>query len=327
MKKLLKISMFALGVAASSGAFAQAACSVNFDTLNHWGSGAQQQVSFTNNGSAVSSWELCWRYAGNDVVANLWDGKFTQNGKNVCVKNADYNGTLAASGTGSFGFIALNPGAAPVSYTLNGMACGGAVVASSSRSSSSLSSVVAPISSSASTNSSSQSLATRWSVNAANSTFNFVTVKKINTAEALTFTSLQGTVNSDGKATLTIPLASVSSGVDIRNSRLQSILFETNYTPSLHFTTQLTLATLDAMAAGSTSVSSFTGNLVLHGISKEITFDALVIKHDANNISVSPRKPIIGPSITSTNFPGAKLSLVTLTSKSNCLSICFNELI
>jgi polyisoprenoid-binding protein YceI len=290
MKKLLKISMLSLGVAASGGAFAQGACSVNYETVNSWGNGAQQKVSFTNNGGALSSWELCWSYTGNDAIANLWDGTFTQTGKNVCVKNAGYNGSVAAAGSASFGFIVNNPGAAPASYTLNGVACGGVAVSSSSAvsslpefvpSSSSSSSSVAP------------SVATRWSVNGANSTFNFVAVKKINTAESFTFTTLQGTVNSDGKATLTIPLASISSGIDIRNTRMQSILFESNYMPSLHFTTQLTLATLDSMAVGSTSVSSFTGNLVLHGISKEVTFDALVVKHDANNISVSPRKAII----------------------------------
>ncbi|MGH8464512.1 MAG: YceI family protein, partial [Pseudomonas sp.] len=153
-----------------------------------------------------------------------------------------------------------------------------------------------------------------------NSTFNFVTVKKntagVETPESMTFTQLQGTVSTTGQATLTIPLSSISSGVALRNERLQGILFEANYLPSLHFTTQLDLTAIDAMAAGSTSVQSLTGNLVLHGIVKSVAFDALVVKHANNSVSFSPRKPIV---INSADFDlnagiEALRSLMTLTS-------------
>ena len=296
MKKLLKISMLSLGVAASGGAFAQGACSVNYEAVNSWGSGAQIKTTITNNGGALNGWELCYSYSGNDAIQNLWDGTFTQTGKNVCVKNAGYNGSLPAAGTASFGFIVNNPGAVPTSYTLNGVACGG-VAASSTPSStptpSSRSSSTTPLFSSSSSSSVAPSVATRWSVNGTKSTFNFVAVKKINTAENFTFTTLQGTVNSNGQANLTIPLSSIVTGIDIRNTRMQSMLFETDFMPSLHFSTQLSLTEIDGMAVGSISTKSFTGSLTLHGITKDISFDALVVKHDANNFSVSPRKAIV----------------------------------
>jgi len=348
MKKLLKLStlssgVLALGVMAAGSAFAQGTCSVAYTTVNHWGNGAQYKVNVTNNASAKTSWEVCWTYAGNDTIYNLWDGVFSQSGKNVCVKNAPYNSNLAANGKTSFGFLTNNPGVAPTAFTLNGVACGGTAassapsstpssIASSSRSSSSLpvssssrsssslssslplssssrssSSSLAPSSvavSSSSRSSSSSSVpatAARWLLDSANSTFHFVTVKKtlagVETPENLTFSQLQGTVASSGQATLTIPLASISTANVVRDPRMQSLLFESAYLPSLHFTTQLDLVAIEAMAAGSTAIQSVTGNLVLHGIVKPLVFDVLVVKNAANNISFSPRKPIVINSI------------------------------
>jgi polyisoprenoid-binding protein YceI/cytochrome c553 len=300
MKKLLQLSLLSTGLAfglmASGTALAQGACSVNFQTENNWGAGAQYKVTLTNTSAAKTSWELCWTYAGSDTVSQLWEGTYTQTGKNVCVKNVGYNGNLATNASVAFGLIATNPGAIPTAFTLNGASCGGGASSASSSSQSSISSI-------SSSSSSTPAVAARWLLDGANSTFHFTTVKKstagVETPENFTFTQLQGTVATNGQATLSIPLASISTGVDIRNTRMQSLLFESSYLPSLHFTTQLDLTAIDAMAAGSTRVQSVTGNLVLHGIVKSVVFDALVVKHANNRVSFSPRKPIV---INSTDF-------------------------
>ncbi|HSX51341.1 MAG TPA: cellulose binding domain-containing protein, partial [Cellvibrio sp.] len=302
MKKLLKLSMLssgfmALGIMASGAANAQGACKVAFTSVNNWGNGAQYKVTITNSGAAKSNWELCWTYPGNDVIPNLWDGIVSQSGKNVCVKNAAYNPNLPANGSVSFGFLVNNPGTAPSSFTLNGVACGGAVTSSAASSSSAAVSSLRSSSSSVSSKSSAAANAASWLIDSSKSTFNFVTVKKTSAGaevpESMTFSQLQGTVAANGQATLTIPLASISTGNVIRDPRMQSLLFESSFLPSLHFTTQLDLAAIDAMTVGSTKVQSVTGNLVLHGIVKALTFDVLVVKHSAGNISFSPRKPIV----------------------------------
>lgn len=303
MKKLLKLSMIStglmtLGIMASGGASAQGACSVAYDTVNTWGNGGQYKVVLTNTSAAKTSWELCWTYAGSEVIPNLWDGVVTQTGKNVCVKNAPYNANLPANGSATFGFLVNNPGTTPTAFTLNGVSCGGTAASSAPSSISTTSSSRSSTSiSSSSTTSSAPSTAARWLLDGTNSTFNFVTVKKsaagVETPESMTFTQLQGTVASNGQATLSIPLASVSSGVDARNVRMKEILFESQYLPSLHFTTQLDLSKIDNMAAGSTSVQNITGSLILHGVAKSLVFDALVVKHANNSVSFSPRKPLV----------------------------------
>jgi polyisoprenoid-binding protein YceI/cytochrome c553 len=296
MKKLLKLSTFiasvAMGALASGNALAQTSCSVDYSTVNSWGSGAQIKVTLTNNNVAKTSWELCWTYSGSETIPNLWDGIVTQTGQNVCVKNAAYNGNLAAGGMTTFGFLVNNPGTKPTAFTLNGVACGGV---------SSSSSVVS--SSSSSSSSVSNNSPARWVLDATNSTFHFVTVKKntagTETPENMTFTSLQGTVSSTGQAVLTLPLASISSGVDLRNTRLKEILFESQYLPSIHFSTQLDLSAIEAMAAGSTATQTVSGNLTMHGVVKTVTFDALIVKNSSSVVSFSPKKPII---ILSTDF-------------------------
>lgn len=297
MKKLLKVSMLStsmvLGIMAASGVNAQGACSVALQTENNWGAGAQYKATLTNTGAAKTSWELCWNFVGSETVSSLWEGTYAQTGKKVCVKNVGYNGNLATNGSVVFGYIASNPGVAPVDYTLNGVACGGTASSSSSSVVSSVpsssSSSVAPVN------------AARWLLDAPASSFYFVSVKKstagVETPENFTFSQLQGTVSATGQATLTIPLASINTNNTIRDPRMQNLLFESAYLPSLHFTTQLDLAALDSQAVGSIKVQSVTGNLVLHGVVKSIVFDVVLIKHANNSISVSTRKPIVVNSV------------------------------
>lgn len=296
MKKLLNLSMrstglatsLALGIMAAGNASAQGACSVALQTENNWGSGAQYKVTLTNTGAAKTSWELCWNFAGSETISSLWEATYAQTGNKVCAKNVSYNGNLAANGSVAFGYIASNPGAAaPSAYTLNGVACGGAASSSSTASS-------VPGSSSSS---SAVANAARWLLDGPASSFYFTAVKKstagVETPENFTFGQLQGTVSTAGQATLTIPLSSINTNNTIRDPRMQSMLFEAAYLPNLHFTTQLDLAALDAQAVGSIKVQSISGNLVLHGVVKSVVFDAVIMKHANNSISVSTRRPIV----------------------------------
>lgn len=292
MKKLFKTSIafmgLALGSLISAGAAAQNVCSVSYTAVANWGSGGQAQVIVENKGAALSSWEVCWAFNGNEVISQLWDGVHTANGKNICVKNAPYNGTLPANEIVQFGFNLSNPGTQlPAEFTLNGVNCGGSGGQSSSVASST------PVSSGSSSSTPAPETAARWLLEAEKSSFHFVTVKNIDNAESHTFTQLQGTVSAAGNATLTIPLATVSTGFAIRNTRMQNLLFESGYLPNLHFTTQLDLAAIDAMPVGGISQQTLAGNLILHAINKPISFEVTLIKHTNNSVSFSPRRPIV----------------------------------
>jgi cellulase/cellobiase CelA1 len=100
---------------------------VSYANQNDWGSGATINVTITNgSSSAINGWTLTWTFAGNQQIVNLWNGSFTQTGASVSVRDAGWNGVLAANGgTASFGFNLSYTGAnaAPTAFRLNGTAC------------------------------------------------------------------------------------------------------------------------------------------------------------------------------------------------------------
>jgi len=63
-------------------------------------------VKVTNGTVASTSWTVTWTFANGQVISQLWSGALTQSGASVTVRNVDYNGSLAAGGTATFGFLA-----------------------------------------------------------------------------------------------------------------------------------------------------------------------------------------------------------------------------
>lgn len=101
-------------------------CSVDYAIQNDWGSGFIVNVLITNEAAnTINGWGLDFTFPGNQTITNLWGGLSTQNGASVTVNNADWNGTIGANGTVSFGFQGTYSGAnsSPVDFTLNSVAC------------------------------------------------------------------------------------------------------------------------------------------------------------------------------------------------------------
>ncbi|RQX03048.1 endo-1,4-beta-xylanase [Micromonospora inaquosa] len=82
------------------------ACTATYRMVNSWGGGFQGEVSVTNNGSAtLSGWTVRLTLAGGQTLANLWSGINTGTSGAVSVRNAEYNGTLGANASTTFGFL------------------------------------------------------------------------------------------------------------------------------------------------------------------------------------------------------------------------------
>nr|WP_034262411.1 arabinofuranosidase catalytic domain-containing protein [Actinospica robiniae] len=119
----------------SAQAATAAGCSVNYAVSSQWPGGFGADVTITNLGNAISSWNLTWSFGAGQTVTQLWNGTYTESGANVTVANASYNGALATGGTAAFGFNgswnnSSNP--TPTNFALNGVACTGSVTTTSS---------------------------------------------------------------------------------------------------------------------------------------------------------------------------------------------------
>jgi len=116
----------ALGLAVAGGAggvpavAATSSCSAAYSVQSDWGSGFTASLNITNNGTAaITGWTVTYAYAGNQTLANGWNGTWSQSGKTVTVTNLSYNGSLAAGASTSAGanFNYSGTNAAPTSVT------------------------------------------------------------------------------------------------------------------------------------------------------------------------------------------------------------------
>ena len=82
-------------------------CIATYRTIGNWSTGYQGEVTVSNGGStAFRSWTTTMTVASGQRITNLWDGVVTGSTGSVTVRNAAYNGAVAASGSTTFGFIA-----------------------------------------------------------------------------------------------------------------------------------------------------------------------------------------------------------------------------
>jgi hypothetical protein len=87
------------------------ACQANYRTVGSWPGAYQGEVTVTAGTAAVNGWTVSWPAGSGPGITQIWSGTLQSGGSAVSVKNAAYNGSLTASASTTFGFIAN--GAAP----------------------------------------------------------------------------------------------------------------------------------------------------------------------------------------------------------------------
>jgi len=88
-------------------------CNATYSMTNSWTGGYQASVTVANAGtSSLNGWTVHLTLASGQTISSLWNGVNTGTSGAVTVKNAAYNGSLAAGGSTTFGFTANGNGAA-----------------------------------------------------------------------------------------------------------------------------------------------------------------------------------------------------------------------
>lgn len=132
-----------------------------------------------------------------------------------------------------------------------------------------------------------------WQLNNDSSHISFISTKKSDIAEIHSFKRLAGSISDDAKASFTIDLSSVTTGIEIRDTRLQEMLFETGLYPKATFTADVSMLKLEQLQQGMTQQLMLQGELSLHGMKKKLTVDTLVSKLNTNTLLVVSRAPFI----------------------------------
>ncbi|MGS2646919.1 endo-1,4-beta-xylanase [Streptosporangium sp. LJ11] len=94
-------------------------CSATTQTNSTWPGGFQTTVTVRADSSPVNGWTVRWTWPGGQSISSLWSGRHTVSGSSVSVRNAAYNGSIAAGRSTTFGFTANGTAVVP-SVTCDG---------------------------------------------------------------------------------------------------------------------------------------------------------------------------------------------------------------
>ncbi|MEM9840982.1 MAG: YceI family protein [Pseudomonadota bacterium] len=121
----------------------------------------------------------------------------------------------------------------------------------------------------------------------------FVSIKADEFAETHTFTSLDGSVNAEGRAIVTIDLNTVETNVDIRNERMRQMLFEVAQFPEATISADIPMDSLTQMDIGTRTRLDLPLNVNLHGLEAVFDADIYVTRIAARKVLVETASPVL----------------------------------
>ena len=132
-----------------------------------------------------------------------------------------------------------------------------------------------------------------WEVDSAASRLSYVSIKQGEIAETNTFETVTGSVTGAGEAMVEIDLASVSTGVDIRNERMRDIFFSVADNPKATVTAKVDPASFEALAVGESADTTIDGTLSLAGVEAPFQAEVSVTRAGPDRVIAVTDKPVI----------------------------------
>ncbi len=139
---------------------------------------------------------------------------------------------------------------------------------------------------------------TAWTIDRASSNLHFVSTKAgapgvAGVSEVSTFKRFEGGMSATGDIKMTIDLASIDSGIEIRDERLRTMLWNVKATPTATFTTKLGIDAMTKFAASRVNDFDIAGELSLAGQTKPVTAKLRATRVGENSLLVTTRAPIV----------------------------------
>lgn len=133
----------------------------------------------------------------------------------------------------------------------------------------------------------------QWQLDNAESQLYYVTSKAAAISEINTFSRLSGSIDDAGNAILEIDLSSVDTAIEIRDQRMQEILFEVSDYPTAEVAVSVDSSSLENLAVGETAISSYNFSLSLHGMSQVLSSELKVTKLSNDRIEIQSLQPVL----------------------------------
>ncbi|MCB5206339.1 YceI family protein [Methylovorus mays] len=132
-----------------------------------------------------------------------------------------------------------------------------------------------------------------WVLNPQASDLSFVSIKKNSIAEIHHFKELSGSISDAGAFSLSIKLASVDTGIAVRDERMRNMLFDTAMFPSASVSGKTPANDYSSLPAGTSRIESLKFTLDLHGKTVELNSKVRVTSLSNNKLLISTIQPVI----------------------------------
>ncbi len=139
----------------------------------------------------------------------------------------------------------------------------------------------------------SYSASAEWVLNNAESTLNFISIKKLTVGEVHTFKSLEGSLNDNGDVTVDVSLSSVDTKISIRDDRMKKVLFEVAKFSKATVSTKVDIKRINSLKAGESFLQNLPLELSIHGQQNKVDAELRITALAGNKILATTVKPII----------------------------------
>jgi polyisoprenoid-binding protein YceI len=132
-----------------------------------------------------------------------------------------------------------------------------------------------------------------WAIDPRASHLAYVTIKAGEIAESNRFDRLSGMIGADGAARIEIDLASVNTGIEIRDERMRNILFEVTDFPTALVTAQLDPQTFASLEVGKTMVRPINAQLSIKGMDANVEARIQIARVSEDRVIATTTAPVI----------------------------------
>jgi lysophospholipase L1-like esterase len=91
-----------------------ATCTATYTIVSQWQGAFQGEVTVRAGSRAITGWTVGFSFTGGQLITQSWNTRLTQTSAAVSATNLDWNGSLGAGASTTFGFLANWNGTNPV---------------------------------------------------------------------------------------------------------------------------------------------------------------------------------------------------------------------
>ncbi|MCW5724329.1 MAG: YceI family protein [Maricaulaceae bacterium] len=138
-----------------------------------------------------------------------------------------------------------------------------------------------------------QPLSGDWSLDGAASSIAFASVKNGDVAETHHFRVIEGRVDSDGRARLTIPVSGLETHVPERNENMLQHLFRAAQFPAAEVAAAVNPGEWTGLAIGETRRGEVEAHVTIAGVTRTVWADVIVTRAGEHAVIVASAEPVL----------------------------------